>query len=157
MRSGLRALVAAAGEEPLPFTVSLYCGSMFVTGRIAPDGWFYDVTAKGYGEEVWEALRRVRREEERQQLFHEHNEPVARLLDAARDREAAAEADEVTLVDVEVYPAVGTQGTRSGGQSLPVARIPLAAVNAWWVISGETIRGRAGANVGWGFLFPIGN
>jgi hypothetical protein len=157
MSDGLRRLISRAKQEPLPFAVSMYCGQMFVSGRIAPPEWLFSVTKKGFEQEVWEALRRVKNDDERKAKFLELATPTSRALEAAADGGADSIVDEVTLVDARIVPAVSTQGTKSGGHVLPVARIPFSAIDVWWVISGETIKGSGGAGLGFGFLFPIGN
>lgn len=145
----------AAELEPLTFHVTMYCGQMIVTGRVAPPSWWYDVTKKGYWAELGVATRKVRKEDERRAQMEELYAPVADALIRAEPFDGAA--DEVTLVDVSVFPAVSTQGTQSGGHTLPVARVPLHSIDVWWIVSGDSIRGSAGASVGWGFLFPVGN
>jgi hypothetical protein len=157
MSEGLQQLVARAETEPLPFAVSMYCGQMVVSGRIAPSDWFFRVSKSGFEEEVRQGLRRVKDEEERKSKFIGLVAQTSDVLQTAADEPSDSPADEVTLVDVHIFPAVSTQGTKSGGQVLPVARIPLSAIDIWWIISGEAIRGSRGPGIGFGFLFPIGS
>jgi hypothetical protein len=154
----------AADSEPLSFHVSMYCGQMIVSGRVAPSGWWYDVAKSGYRAELERAMnleiarsmRKVRNQDERQALVDEQHAAFTAQLDRAESL-SDSDTDEVTLVDVSVFPAVGTQGTNSAGQTLPIARIPLGAIDLWWIVSGDAIRGSGGSSIGWGFLFPIGN
>jgi hypothetical protein len=155
--AGLRSLAVAAQEGPLPFAISMYCGQMVITGRVAPADWFYAITKSGFAEELHEDIRRNVGKRDRDAAFSRLNPPAQQALDRADAAEEDFVGEDLTLIDVQIFPAVATQGTRSGGQSLPVARVPYGSVDVWWVVSGETIRGRGGANVGWGFLFPIGN
>jgi hypothetical protein len=156
MSSGMRALmeVAEAGGKPLSFAVSMYCGSMVISGRAAPAGWWYEVTRSAQQAEVAELQSKLRKDEDKQG-WEEWISSAGHELDNASQKDGGAD-DEVTLVEVSVFPAVQTQGTESGGQTLPVARVPLSAIDLWWVVSGETIKG-SGPGMGWGFLFPIGN
>jgi hypothetical protein len=156
MSDGLRRLIAQATEEPLPFRVSMYCGQVMVSGRIAPPDWFFQVTKKGFEEEVWEALRRVKNSDERKAKYIDLAGPTSNVLAEATEPLDESGVDEVTLVDANIFPAVSTQGTKSGGHILPVARIPFSAIDVWWIISGETIKGRNGTALGFGFLFPVG-
>jgi len=152
----MRALMKAAEHEPLGFHVTMYCGQLIVTGRVAPSAWWYEVTKRGYWEELGVALRKVRKEDEKRAQMETLYAPIAADLSRAQPSEGEA-GDEVTLVDVSIFPAVSTQGTQSGGHTLPVARVPLASIDVWWIVSGDSIRGSGGSNIGWGFLFPVGN
>jgi hypothetical protein len=152
----MRALVQAAENEPLSFAVSMYCGSMLVSGYVAPSAWWYDVTKSGSRAELWHSLRKVRKEHERSAQLEQLYAPIADELGRALPHEGST-VDEVTLVDVTVLPAIGTQGTQSDGHTLPVARIPFSAIDVWWIVSGDTLRGSGSSGGGWGFLFPIGN
>jgi hypothetical protein len=152
----------AAHNQPLDFRVSLYSGGMLITGRVAPAHWWYEVS---------QAARRAQEEQATQQrgwgkrsaapegsssLAEMHSLEAA--LRVARDQDRG-EQDELTLIDVNVYPADFSSDTSTGGQSLRVARIPLGNITLWWLTSGETLAKRAqsqGAGVSWGFLFPIG-
>jgi hypothetical protein len=153
MGAGIRALMHAAQDGPLPFAVSMYCGQMVVTGTVAPADWWYEVTRSAAQATIREDLKRVRKDAERQALMDARYGPFEAALDQAWTSDDKA-PDELTLIDVYVYPAVGTQGTRSGGQHLPTARIPLSAIDLWWIVSGEELQGRGGSQVGFGFLFP---
>jgi hypothetical protein len=155
MSAGLRVLIGAAKSEPLPFTVTLYAGQMVITGRIAPADWFFKVSHEGYRQEVWVGLQKVRNTDERQGIFQQEIAESSEVLQAVATEEPSKDVDEVTLVDVSILPAVSAQGTQSGGHTLPVARVPLASISTWWIVSGEEIRGQGGSSVGWGFLFPI--
>lgn len=161
MAEGIRALVRAAERGPLSFRVVLYCGGMQVTGRIAPASWWYDVTInadRAAAEAARAGKGRWRRgpDDQRERTIEAEQRRFQSELGIA----AAAEgdADEVTLVDVWIYPADLRADSSTGGQSLPVARIPLASIDLWYVFSGETLKqaGATSSSVGWGVLFPIG-
>ena len=124
-------------------------------GSRCPSAWWYEVGKKGYWTEAWHELRKVRDKDDRKAALEAQYAPVAKALDDAAKAEMALgqEPDEVTLVDVSVFPAVGAQGTQSGGHTLPVARIPLTAIDAWWIVSGETIKGSGGSLVSAGPSF----
>jgi hypothetical protein len=156
MSLGLRGLVAAASNEALPYAVQMYCGNMFITGRPAPPSWFHEVSKRAFSAEMEQYLGRRLKKEEGQTAFREQTAAFNSTFDRA-DATEDASPDELTLADVTVLPAIQTQGTTSGGHTLPVARVPFASIDVWWVVSGETIRGRGGSGVGFGFLFPIGS
>jgi hypothetical protein len=160
MAGGIRGLIAAATarDKPLDFRVELYCGQMVVGGQVAPPDWFHKVTINVFREEIRTALPKIRKEsdEEKRLRLEAAVGPFAEVI-AEASALTADSIDEVTLVNARVFPAVSTQGTQSGGRSIPVLRIPLSSISSWWIISGEAIKGRAGTQLGWGFLFPVGN
>jgi len=83
--------------------------------------------------------------------------PIKETFESAARLDNDNVPDEVTLVDAQVLPAINRQGTQGGGHSLPVLRVPFSAIDSWWIADGSTIKGRGGSQVGWGFLFPIGD
>jgi hypothetical protein len=137
LSAGLRALAVAAQDEPLPFAVSMYCGQMVISGRVAPADSFYSVTKPGFTEELRQAVRREVEERDRDVVFARLNPLAQEAFDRAAAAECDAVGDELTLIEVEIYPAVGIQG--GDGHSLPVARVPYSSVDLWWVVSGDTI------------------
>lgn len=154
MSSGLRAMMEAAETEPLDFFVSLYSGDVLVTGRVAPRNWWARVNRAAFSDQVEREAANAYRERTRQATM-EKIPPFYRAMNQVDASERPDDTrDEVTLVDVTVFPAVGTVGTRSGGHSLPIARVPLASVNIWWVVEGVEISG-SGSGVSWGFAFPL--
>jgi hypothetical protein len=156
MSLGLRGLVAAASETALPYTVQMYCGNMLITGRPAPPSWFHEVSKRAFAAEMQQYLGRQLKKEEGRARLQQATSEFDSIFDRARATESSP-PDELTLADATVFPAIQTQGTRSGGQQLPVLRVPLASIDAWWVVNGEAIRGSGGGGMGFGFLFPIGS
>ena len=156
MSMGLRALMRAAESEPLSFDVHLYCGQMYITGRVAPSSWWYDVNTSGLRAEIWETLgksRQTRREEVRKAALEEQAAPITRDFTRVGRAEEDDEPDELTLVDATILPALSGDGT-PGRQTQPIVRVPIHAVDTWWLVSGKNIQG-SGAGISWGFLFPI--
>lgn len=160
MSSGLRALMEKANEtkSALPFRINLYTGSVFVSGSVAPYWWMQD---RSVDIAVAQAERQLRRRKERYQgereaLAKEAVEPVAKVLNEVRGSDSA-EADEVTLLDAVAFPAVGNES--SGGVRLPVVRVPLSSVSAWWIVDDGVIEGRhtSSFGMGLGVLLPLGN
>lgn len=158
MSSGILSLIEAAREKPLDFRVEMYCGQMVVAGQIAPQNWFYKVSANAFTEEVRAALRMRRKEpgDDWHARVDEVAEPFRDLMQVAEVLERDP-VDEVTLINARIFPAVGSQGSQSGGRSIPVVRVPLSSIASWCLVSGATIEGKARTQIGWGFLFPIGN
>lgn len=143
-----------ANEEPLDFYVSFYSGQLIVSGRIAPRSWWYEVTKATQRAEAELAHRKVRKDDERARRVEEQTGFFAEVMDWTRSVESEV-VDELTLVDVSIFPAVSTGNGQSGGHTLPVARVPLSAVGAWWIVNGDTIKGSAGLS--FGMLFPVGD
>lgn len=163
MSHGIRALMHAAEMEPLSFRLRLYCGSMQITGLVAPSSWWYRVSENGRAAEItttqaqsrrgWRSkdLTRVATEDETFRRFkHE--------LDTAELAEVRSDSDELTMVDVHLYPADFRADTKTGGEVIPVARIPLAAIDLYYIISGGVLKQKSqgGASFGVGVLFPMG-
>lgn len=157
MSAGLRALMAAADREPLSFDVSMYCGGMMISGKVAPSRSWYETTASGAHIEMQKALPRVRRKNRAEQeavVDQAYRVLVDELRRASHNEQASA--DEVTLQDVTVFPAVSPIGTQAAGHHLPVARVPLASIDLWWVVKGPDIPGKSGSQLSFGVLLPIG-
>jgi hypothetical protein len=56
---------------------------------------------------------------------------------------------------VFIYPAGFRGDTKTGAQALPVARIPLNAIDLWYVVSGVILKQTdAGGGFGFGVLVP---
>lgn len=161
MTTGLRALAALATVEPLDYEVSVMTGQMLVVGYPAPSELFYRRSQDRiqYLAENSREVRRARRPEERQARLKEQLiGPTTRLETAQRaDRTPATESEELTLVDLRIYPAVGAAGTRSGGLWLAAFRVPYAAVSGWWIVDGDEIPGSGGGGgtAGFGFAFDL--
>jgi hypothetical protein len=154
----------AANTEALPFRVTLYCGTMQVTGRVAPASWLYRVSATARAAELEAAAKTRSRPAWRPGATSQGEsaettvQQLNRALSAAEAHEAGTGADELALVDVFIYPADFRGDTKTGGQALPVARIPLQAIDLWYVVSGETLKqAEAGGGFTFGVLFPVGD
>jgi hypothetical protein len=136
---------------------------MQVTGRIAPASWLYRVSSTTRAAELEAAAKTESRPAWRPGATSQGETPDATLhqfngaLSSAEAHEVGTEPDELTLIDVFVYPADFRGDTKTGGQALPIARIPLHAINLWYVVSGETLRqAEAGGGFSFGVLFPVG-
>lgn len=149
MSDGLRAMMQAARSRPLDFPVSMYVGSLAVTGRIAPASLWRQVTERAV---EGDAERRMGARKLGSTRRREHITHVLAGFRSDLDRigDMGKVVDEVTLIDVRAFPIVGTAGTRSGGLALPIARVPLASVDMWWVAEGEDIGGSDGPGFGIG-------
>lgn len=121
MSDGLRALVRAAGSEPLRFFVSILAGQMIINGRPAPSSWFYHATLNGLRSQVWDSVEHVVGGKERREQYHQAvAEPLSFLKRAAaEDTESESAEDELTLAEVSLFPATEAAGTKSGGLQLP--------------------------------------
>jgi hypothetical protein len=156
---GIRALMTLAVEtqQPLPFGVAIVAGGTLVSGAIAPWWLMHDVTTSAAQAQVEEAVKRVRDLDERGRIVEQYVGPLRNAFTNTREREEQQVQDEVTLYDAAIYPAVGDSGMQRGGVSLPVVRVPLASIDAWWVTQGRAIPGSGGFGMGVGFMLPIGN
>ena len=119
----------AAEAKPLEFRVKMYCGQMMVTGRVAPGSWWYDVTRSGRKAELAAQNEKKGRGFSRGggragggEAYQSDSELVTfeSTLFAAQSVDSSL-GDELTLVDVRIYPADFIDTTKSGGQTLPIA------------------------------------
>lgn len=157
MTSGLQALVRSAGDAPLDFPTSIYAGDMMITGRPAPSSWFHKATRDAYLRQVWDSLAKVRDESQRTAKYQEVAQTPLVWLDAAASAEEDENSsDELTIVDVYVFPSISTGGTQSGGHWLPVMRVPFSSIASWWIVEGRNIPGKSGYSGGFGLGFAIG-
>lgn len=170
MTQGLRALAAATTDEPLPFRIRMYVGSLMVTGRIAPAHWWYDLTRRAMEAELdtYQASGdtsdpsrrsrfRPRVDREKSRALLDQTKSSLMALQTA-ERGEGSEVDEVTLIDVRIYPANFRNDTKGGCQNLAVVRIPVSSISLWWIIEEETLPGSPSAGAAWGVgvIFPIG-
>jgi hypothetical protein len=147
MSDGLRALMRAAATRPLDFPISMYVGSITITGRVAPSGAWAQVTQRAVEDIANQQMSgrgfgSGRRREYAQKVLAGFRSDMDRI------GEMTNAADEITLIDVRAYPAVGAAGTKSDGHTLPVARIPLASIDMWWIAEGTGIEGSGGSGIG---------
>jgi hypothetical protein len=158
MSEGIQALMALAieSQQPLTFRVAICAGGTVASGVIAPWWYMHDITVSAARSQAQAAFKRVKDEKQRIAQVEGAVGPLEEAFLAARKVEERGQ-DEVTLYDVAAFPTVGQTGTQSGGVRLPVARIPLASIDAWWVIEGKRIAGTGGFGIGIGFDLPIGN
>jgi hypothetical protein len=134
---------ANKAQEVLPFRVGIYAGGMVFSGTVAPSWWMYDVTLQEVEDQAELSVSGRRfAGDSRLRAIDEILEPYEAVLKPARKAEPDV-VDEVTLAEVQIYPAVQQQGGRAGGVQLPVTRVPLTAVDCWWIIEGTTIKGSA--------------
>lgn len=146
--------LAEQQQKPLDFRIAMFTGGVMVTGFVAPWWAMYDVTLNSARQQVDAAFKRTKDERERVRQVDHYIGPLETAFLAARQGEAGNAHDEVTLYDASVFPA-GT--AQSGGLALPVVRLPIASINAWWVMEGKPISGTPSFGIGLGFLIPVGN
>lgn len=154
MSDGLRELMVAARDQPLSFPISMYVGQALISGRVAPRAAWAPRTEEGARASVERRKGALVFSKSKKQALDDGL--TALQADLRRvDSSAPASPDELTLIDVTVLPAVGASGTKSGGFTLPVARIPLLAVSMWWIAEGEEIQGGGGTGFGFGVAIPF--
>ena len=153
MSSGLEALIAAADSysEPLDFEISVSTGGASMRGRVAPASSWYNVNKRASTQAAGDIVKSWgRKGEEQKAQADQKAQSVSRLMDYTRDIEGA-DVDELTLVDVQLVLSGG------GGVQLPVVRVPIASIDAWWIVPGKEIKGASGGFFAVGGSFPIGD
>ncbi len=120
-------------------------------GRVAPTSSWYAVNKRASTQAAESIVKSWgRKGADQQQQADQQAQSVSRLMDFTRDSEDA-DVDELTLVDVQLVLSEG------GGVQLPVVRVPLASVNAWWIVPGKELKGSSGGFFAVGGSFPIGD
>jgi hypothetical protein len=148
----------------------MYVGNLMVTGRIAPEQWWYDLARRAIeadltsyranldspGSMRWGKGRQQEDPGAAQSVVQQSEASLAALR-AAQDADRS-DGDEVTLIDVRIYPADFRNDTAGGSQQLAVARIPVTSVTLWWIVEEETMPGRDAASSSWGVgvIVPLG-
>ena len=148
----------------------MYVGNLMVTGRIAPEQWWYDLARRAIEADLTShranldspgSLRwgkgRQQKDPGVAQSVVQQSEASLAALRAAQDADRS-DGDEVTLIDVRIYPADFRNDTVGGSQQLAVARIPVTSVTLWWIVEEETMPGRDAASSSWGVgvIVPLG-
>lgn len=133
----------AAASRPLEFPVSMYVGSITITGRVAPSSMWSQITREGVEASAEQRMSGRGFGSGRRREFVQ-NVLAAFRSDMDRIGELAEANDEITLIDVRAFPTVGAAGAQSDGHALPVARIPLASIDMWWIAEGSDIEGSGG-------------
>jgi len=157
MSTGLRALMAAAEEkgDAISFPVTLTTGAVTVTGRVAPSAWWYQAAERdleSQGERVIQRAPKRSREEVAAQVASSLEQLLGDVKRSSLVEHQPAE-DEVTLYQASVFPTISTGGTQSGGMSMSILRVPLSAVDNWWIVEPTEIKGSGSINWGVGFAF----
>jgi hypothetical protein len=152
----LVALVHAAESGELVARVRVIVGSILFVGRPTSTTTFVasNEAAARATQEHWE-LKQVSRKE-REAATERATNIAARLvapLKRAADQNQGEDAwATLTLEKAELWPLSGGDGLR-----LPAVRIPLPAIDAWWIDGASKIKASGGG--GWfaGIAIPIGN
>lgn len=154
----------------MPFRIRMYVGSLMVTGQIAPAHWWYDLTRRAMEAELNTGQAntdsaeagppgrfRPRADPQTSRAQMEQTHASLKALRTAQDADPDL-VDEVTLVDVRIYPADFRNDSKGGSQNLAVVRIPLSSVSLWWIVEEETLPGSTSAGSAWGVgvILPIG-
>jgi hypothetical protein len=145
----LLALAAAAERGDDVPRIRLIAGSAIAIGLPTSRERFIRVNREGLEEEWTKYLRPGPWPRKRQQP--EGPAPVERAQSAfAAFGQPIDEETSFNLADVEWWPLGGGDGL-----SPPAIRIPLAAIDAWWVAGGRVERAPSGRGVWFGAIFPI--
>lgn len=144
------ARAAEAGEECPP--VRLIAGGSIIIGWPAPSSALAERSAAPLAAEYAVGLSGRSRRERRESPVDAETaaKQAIELLQEIGERAATDEPRALTLVGAQwLSPGDG------GGLNLPVVRVPLASVAAWWIAGGEKLEAR-----GWGgfvgFITPTG-
>ena len=151
----LRAFVKAAEQDAHLSKIRLVAGNQLIIGRAMSSARFMALSQEGLNA-TQEQLERDHLGRKEQHLAPGRAvERVEGLMDPWRDAldEATGVADNtvLTLGDAQLWPLSGGDGL-----AIPALRIPLSAIDAWWVDGASTLS--AGKGGGWfiGAAVPIG-
>lgn len=138
---------SAEREEPCPKLVNMLTGSWLIQGRPVSTAQFIQASHDELSRTcaATKEVRKTRGDREKAQLVQSKVRPIIGSIQRSRAYDGAT----LSLLDVTI---VG-----STGPSLhpPAIRVPLASVEAWWVVDFEVKNGGSsgGAVVGVGFAF----
>lgn len=128
-------------EKPCPI-VRIVAGSVMATGRPARSSTFVEAMWDGFVQDARGPRWRKESDDDTRALAESWYVPIRDAL-AAEDTPSA-----LTLAPCEVWPIAGGDGLR-----LPVIRIPLDAIDSWFVVTGKTLSGGGSWFVGG--IFPL--
>ena len=145
MRVNLTGLAAAANEETLPFLVRLLASGAVIVGRPSSAEDFRKVRASAMTSEVRTELAVAHRPE----TFTNVTDEISRAL--TRVRKASGE-----LGDLDLLLTNASIGFPSGeALKLPAIAVPVAGIQAWWLMQGEYEKAPRQWGIGFGALLPI--
>lgn len=143
---------AAEKEQARPPLLYLLAGNSLFVGTPAPSKSFVEASQTALGEGFYDALRPKKKEMEAayQSALSQATIAAQPLHDRPNGDDGKPTA--ITLVAAQVWPASGGDGVE-----LPAVRVPLAAVDGWWIGGGKKLSAGGGAGFFVGGIFPIDN
>jgi hypothetical protein len=145
MRVNLTGLAVAASEETLPFLVRLLASGAVIVGRPSSADDFRKVRANAMTAEVSLELNAAHRRDE----FRTVTDEISKAL--TRVRKASGE-----LSDLDLLLTNASIGFPSGeALKLPALAVPVAGIQAWWLMQGEYEKAPRQWSIGFGALLPI--
>jgi hypothetical protein len=145
MRVNLSGLAAAANEETLPFLVRLLASGAVIVGRPTSADDFRKVRASAMTSDVMAELATERRRE----AFESVTDEISKAL--TRVRKASGELGELDLLLTDA-----SIGFPSGeALKLPALAVPVAGIQAWWLMQGEYEKAPRQWSIGFGALLPV--
>ena len=145
MRVNLSGLAAAASEETLPFLVRLLASGAVIVGRPTSADDFRKARASAMTAEVRKELGAAHQRE----AFKTVTDEISNAL--MRVRKASGE-----LGDLDLLLTDASIGFPSGeALKLPALAVPVAGIQAWWLMQGEYEKAPRQWSIGFGALLPI--
>jgi hypothetical protein len=145
MRVNLSGLATAANEETLPFLVRLLASGAVIVGRPTSADDFRKVRARAMTSEIRAELGTARGRE----AFESVTDEISKAL--MRVRKASGELGELDLLLTDA-----SIGFPSGeALKLPAVAIPVAGIQAWWLMQGEYEKAPRQWSIGFGALLPV--
>jgi hypothetical protein len=130
--------------------IRVLAGNTLFVGTPAPSDEFLDATEYGIGEAYFKSKRPTKRKQDAVRAeavdYAQHQMTTLRQL-ASTD---SADPEVLTLKEAQIWPASGGDGVQ-----VRAARVPLDAVDGWWIGGGQRLRAAGGGGWFFGALVPV--
>jgi hypothetical protein len=148
----LVALARAADEgEPCP-QLRLVSGPTMILGTPVKSDRFAEAADEAVEQEVWAHVQQKYRRKDAPGVYHEVVNGLRPTLDRADETPEPPEPVAFTMVGALVW-GFG----EASGQRVPVLRVSLESISAWWLGAGTEVKGSGGGGWFYGMSIPIGN
>jgi hypothetical protein len=139
---------AAEAGRPCP-PLKIMAGAQVLMGNPGSSAGFAEAMERGLAEEYYNARKPSKKQMENvYSESMEHSRGIMNSLDFGKNGGDASAPTAVTLFDAQWWPT-----SKGDGLQLPAIRIPLDAVDAWWVAGGRKLSG--GQSWLFGFFVPL--
>jgi len=146
MDTTLAHLVSAAEAGSWCPELRLVAGNTLFIGTPAPPSEFLEATEYGIGEDYFNRKHPTKKTQDA--IRAEAVDYAGRSMATLRQLSLEDAGNAMTLTDAQIWPASGGDGVR-----VPAVRVPLDAIDGWWIGGGQRLR--SGGGWFFGAIIPI--